>query len=49
MKTVLFQLLCCVLLVVAVALLAGCGAGNDCDAGTGTFKPLPEECEDKAK
>lgn len=49
MKTILFQFLCCALLVVVIALLAGCGGGDDCEAGTGTFKPLPEDCKDKAK
>lgn len=37
------------LLGLAVLLLAtllqACGGGDDCEAGTGTFKPLPEECE----
>jgi hypothetical protein len=28
----------------ALALLAACGGGDDCDAGAGTFKPLPADC-----
>ena len=35
----------CGLLLAMVFVLQGCGAGDDCDAGTGTFKPLPEGCE----
>lgn len=27
-----------------LVLLAGCGGGNDCEAGAGTFKPLPADC-----
>lgn len=35
-----------VLLAVAAG-AAGCGGGDDCDAGTGTFKPLPKECAEQ--
>lgn len=37
-------------LLALVAGVVGCGGGDDCEAGTGTFKPLPEGCtEEKAK
>lgn len=37
-------------LVLVLLALQACGGGDDCEAGTGTFKPLPKECaEDRAK
>lgn len=34
-------------LALTILALQACGGGDDCEAGTGTFKPLPKECADE--